>query len=300
MSTGLWGRSGRRFGVLLIVNVLCLSGSPAVAQFRIESRAVLVDVAVFDDGPVLGLGHDDFELYEAGEPVTFRLLDPASLPVTVLFAMDVSASTVGERRRHLGAGAALFAGGLTDRDSCAVMAFAMEPFWVRAFAPCGPAVGDDVQVTPAGGATALRDSAILALAALHEAEGRRVLLFFTDAYDNFSWAAEDFVMTAARGSEALVYAIVARPPRVVPFFAPTDDGYRLIRAVAELSGGRLLDVSSDDALTGAYQEVLEELRTRYVLSFIPNPRLDGFVPIEVRVHRSGVDVRARPGYVAQR
>ena len=74
----------------------------------------------------------------------------------------------------------------------------------------------------------------------------------------------------------------------------------MIREVAELSGGRLLEVSSDDDLAGAYQEVLEELRTRYVLSFTPNPELDGFVPIEVRVKRRGVDVRARPGYVARR
>lgn len=69
--------------------------------------------------------------------------------------------------------------------------------------------------------------------------------------------------------------------------------------MAELSGGRLLEVTADDDLAGAYQEVLEELRTRYVLSFTPNPELDGFVPIEVRVKRRGVDVRARPGYVAR-
>ena len=74
----------------------------------------------------------------------------------------------------------------------------------------------------------------------------------------------------------------------------------MIREVSEASGGRLLEVSSDDDLAGAYQEVLEELRTRYVLSFTPNPRLEGFVAIEVRVKRRGVDVRARPGYVAQR
>ena len=48
------------------------------------------------------------------------------------------------------------------------------------------------------------------------------------------------------------------------------------------------------------RRLLEELRTRYVLSFTPNPRLEGFVAIEVRVKRRGVDVRARPGYVAQR
>ena len=260
---------------------------------------MLVDVSVSDGGPVLGLRHADFELYEEGEPVPFRLLDPASLPVTVLFAMDVSASTVGERQRHLGEGAALFAGGLTDRDSCAVVAFAMEPFWIREFAPCGPEVGNDVQTTAPGGATALRDSVILSLATLHREEGRGVLLLFTDAFDNQSWTSDDLVMTAVRGSEALVYSIVTRPSRVIPFFGPTDEGYRLIREVSEASGGRLLAVSSDADLAGAYQEVLEELRARYLLSFTPNPLFEGFVPIEVRVKRPGVQVRNRPGYVAR-
>ena len=291
-------RSRLRFGLVMLAG-LSSTGSPATAQFRIESRAVLVDVSVSDGGPVLGLRHADFELYEEGEPVPFRLLDPASLPVTVLFAMDVSASTVGERQRHLGEGAALFAGGLTDRDSCAVVAFAMEPFWIREFAPCGPEVGNDVQTTAPGGATALRDSVILSLATLHREEGRGVLLLFTDAFDNQSWTSDDLVMTAVRGSEALIYSIVARPPRAIRFFGPTDEGYRLIREVSEASGGRLLAVSSDDALAGAYQEVLEELRARYILSFTPNPLLEGFVPIEVRVKRPGVQVRNRPGYVAR-
>ena len=294
------GESGLRIRLVMLAG-LSLAGSPAGAQFRIETRAVLVDVFVSDGGPLPGLRHADFELYEEGERVTFRLLDPGSLPVTVLFAMDVSASTVGERQRHLGEGAALFAGGLTDRDSCAVVAFAMEPFWIREFAPCGPEVGNDVQTTPPGGATALRDSVVLSLATLHRhrEEGRGVLLLFTDAFDNQSWTSDDLVMTAVRGSEALMYSIVARPPRVVPFFGPTDEGYRLIREASEASGGRLLAVSSDDALAGAYQEVLEELRTRYLLSFTPNPRFEGFVPIEVRVKRPGVQVRNRPGYVAR-
>ena len=295
---GTSARRGLRFGPVIAVG-LGLSGAPAPAQFRVESRAVLVDVSVSDGGPVTGLRQEDFELYERGARVPFRLLDPASLPVTVLFALDVSASTVGERRRHLGEGAALFAGGLQDRDSCAVIAFSMEPFWIREFAPCGAEVGTEVQTTAPGGPTAVRDSVILSLAALHREEGRKVLLLFTDAFDNLSWSSDDLVMTAVRGSEALVYSIVARPPRAVRFFRPSDDGYRLIREVAEASGGRLLEVSSDEDLAGAYREVLEELRRRYVLSFTPDPLLDGFVPIEVRVKRPAVEVRARPGYVAR-
>lgn len=175
----------------------------------------------------------------------------------------------------------------------------MEPFWVREFAPCGPGVGNDVQATLPGGATAARDSLILSLAVLHRGEGRRVLLFFTDAYDNLSWSSDDLVMTAVRGSEALVYSIVARPPDSFRFLGPSDDGFRLIREASEASGGRLLEVSSDDDLADAYQEVLEELRTRYVLSFTPNPVFTGFVPIEVRVRRRGARIHARPGYVAR-
>ena len=295
----LEGRAGRLLPALVALSALSACASPAATQFRIESRAVLVDVSVFDDGPVLGLRREDFELYEEGERVPFRLLDPLSLPVTVLFAMDVSASTMGERQRHLEEGAALFTGGLTDRDACAVVAFSLEPFWVRDFAPCGPEVGNDFQTTLPGGATAIRDSLILSLAALHGEEGRGVLLLFTDAYDNLSWASEDLLKTAVRGSEALVYSIVARPPRTLRFFGPTDEGYRLLQEVSEASGGRLLEVSSDDDLAGAYQEVLEELRTRYVLSFTPNPLFVGFVPIEVRVKRPGLQVRTRTGYVAR-
>ena len=165
--------------------------------------------------------------------------------------------------------------------------------------PVVPRSENDVQTTLPGGATAIRDSLILSLAALHGEEGRGVLLLFTDGYDNLSWASGDLLKTAVRGSEALVYSIVARPPRAFRFLGPTDEGYRLLREVSEASGGRLLEVSSDDDLVGAYQEVLEELRTRYVLSFTPNPLFAGFVPIEVRVRRPGVQVRTRPGYVAR-
>ena len=298
----LRGRVGRRCLCLCAVMLAesGVSASPALAQFRVESQAVLVDVAVSDGGPVLDLREEDFELYEGGEATSFRLLDPASLPVAVVFAMDVSASTVGERQRRLGEGAALFAEGLTRRDSCAVIAFSMEPFWTREFAPCAADVRTDVRTIEPGGPTSVRDSVILSLAVLHREEGRRVLLLFTDAYDNLSWSPDDLVMTAVRGSGALVYSIVARPRDSFRFLGPSDDGFHLIREVSEASGGRLLEVSSDDDLAGAYQEVLEELRTRYVLSFTPNPRLEGFVAIKVRVKRRGVDVRARPGYVAQR
>ncbi|MYF78053.1 MAG: hypothetical protein F4174_12200, partial [Acidobacteria bacterium] len=125
----------------------------ALAQFRVETRAVLVDISVTRDGPVRGLQAEDFELLVAGEPKEFRLLDPDSLPLAVLFAMDVSASTAGERRRRLAAGARQFAGALTGDDDCAVVAFSNRASWVRAFAPCSDEVGGGLLQTGGGGAT---------------------------------------------------------------------------------------------------------------------------------------------------
>ncbi|MCY3744782.1 MAG: hypothetical protein OXH05_01000, partial [Acidobacteria bacterium] len=74
----------------LVLAILSAPGT-AVAQFRVETRAVLVDVSATRDGPVRGLQAEDFELLVAGQPKEFRLLDPDSLPLAVLFAMDVSA-----------------------------------------------------------------------------------------------------------------------------------------------------------------------------------------------------------------
>ena len=135
----------------------------ALAQFRVETRAVLVDISVTRDGPVRGLQAEDFELLVAGEPKEFRLLDPDSLPLAVLFAMDVSASTAGERRRRLAAGARQFAGALTGDDDCAVVAFSNRASWVRAFAPCSDEVGGGLLQTGGGGATALWDGVVMSL-----------------------------------------------------------------------------------------------------------------------------------------
>ncbi len=284
----------------VIVGILLLGGAGgAAAQFRVESRAVLVDVSVSRDGPVRGLGPEDFELLVAGEPREFRLLDPGSVPLAVLFAMDVSGSTAGERRRRLAAGARQFAGALTDRDDCGVVAFSNRARWVREFGSCGADVGDGLLQTGGGGATALWDGVILSLAALHWGSGRPVLLLFTDALDNLSWARERHIRSAVQASEVLLYSIIAPAPRPSRILRTDRDGIELLEDLVGATGGRSVTIRSDADLEAAFQEVLRDLRVRYVLAFSPEPGRRGFVPIEVRVKQRRVRVRAREGYTAR-
>lgn len=285
-------------GFLAVLLALAFPGS-AAGQFRVESRAVLVDVSVTRDGPVRGLQEEDFELRVAGQPRDFRLLDPETLSLAVLFAMDVSASTAGERRRRLAAGARQFAGALTERDDCGVVAVSNRARWVREFGPCGPDVGDGLVESGGGGATALWDGVILSLAALHWGSGRPVLLLFTDGLDNLSWARERHIRRAVQASEVLLYSIIAPAPRPSRILRTDRAGIELLEELVAGTGGRSVTIRSDADLEEAFREVLRDLRVRYVLAFSPDPDRRGFVPIEVRVKQRRVRVRAREGYTAR-
>jgi hypothetical protein len=81
--------------------------------------------------------------------------------------------------------------------------------------------------------------------------------------------------------------------------AAAGPGRDLLRRLAGATGGRLLEARSHQALRGAFGDVIEELRSGYVLGYTPR----GVAPtgdhrLEVRVRRPGLTVRARGGYRA--
>ena len=56
----------------------------------------------------------------------------------------------------------------------------------------------------------------------------------------------------------------------------------------------------EERLLAAYGEILEEMRARYVLAFVPDPgEPAGWRSLEVTVNRNGAGVRARAGYLHQ-
>ena len=78
--------------------------------------------------------------------------------------------------------------------------------------------------------------------------------------------------------------------------APSE--LQLLRHVAELSGGRLVQSRDEGRLLAAYGEILEEMRSRYVLAFVPDSNEPaGWRRLEVAVTRDGAGVRARSGYL---
>jgi VWFA-related protein len=155
---------------------------------------------------------------------------------------------------------------------------------------------------------------------LHGLQGRKAIVVLTDGQDTGSKHSLAETIEAAQGADAPVYTISSQPPilkRAVRGLPPLTPGAAIGRAagagmqaainaagkshlhrLAEETGAAYFDVEKD--LSNVFQQIEEELRHLYVLSFtLPESDRDGkFHKLEVKSSRADVKVRARVGYIA--
>jgi VWFA-related protein len=71
-----------------------------------------------------------------------------------------------------------------------------------------------------------------------------------------------------------------------------------LKDLTDATGGQLLQITSSADLRGAFQKILRDFRSRYILTYAPaGVPAGGFHRLDVRVRRPGLTVKARPGYV---
>jgi len=285
---------------LLLAGVLAaalLAGSEArpaahqVAKFSAAVETVRVDVLVTAGGkPVRGLQASDFELFDNGvrQSVDFAAFRQ---PLNVILALDMSGSVAGARLADLKRASGLVIDGLRDGDRAALVTFSHVVTVAADLTPDLPRVGSVIDQLVGRGETALVDGAYSALILGEQDAGRSLVMVFSDGLDTSSWLTPDTVVSIARRSDVVAYAVStggAAPP--------------FLRNLAETTGGRSVDVSSTKALGETFVGILDEFRGRYVLGFTPQgtSRGDGWHRLQVRVKGRSVSVKARPGYQAGR
>ena len=143
------------------------------------------------------------------------------------------------------------------------------------------------------------------LTALSQRAGRRVVLIFSDGYDE---AAKSLMavkpkdlIERARQADVLVYSLgfvrvedrgQGRAPRVTP---PDP----ILRQLADETGGGYFELRDAADLKPIFTRVAEELHRQYWLAFAPQVR-DGKVhAIQVQVKNKDLTVRARQSYLAK-
>lgn len=280
-------------------------------KFHSGVDIVRVDALVTDGRkPISGLTGADFELRDNGVPQTIDSVEIESLPVSVIFVLDTSGSVAGDKMRHLSEAVNAVVGGLHGDDRAALVTFSHR-VWLRS-----PLMSDFAALrammttaAPAGG-TSLHDAVYAALAISEVEDSRPLLVVFSDGLDNMSWMNADVVENAARRANAVIYAVAVAAGTRLQREASGKSSYRLVphpvyakgqtdflEAVASATGGRVLRADSTGTLPAAFAEILQEFRTRYVVSYSPR-RVDaaGWHRIELRVKDRRAEIHARTGY----
>jgi Ca-activated chloride channel family protein len=283
------------------------------ATFRSGQRTVAVYTTVTEANGhlVINLSQDDFEVYDDGKLQTLSLFANEVQPITLVSMLDVSGSMSGNIPLLRRAGAQL-AAHLSKDDKARFGEFGDHVNVIT------PAFTNDVnelirslwlELEP-GGATPLWNAVDVAMSALADQTGRRVVLVFTDGYDTSSARTTlSSVVKRAQEEDFMIYAVGLRSSSGMSISGPrprggfgsgvfAGDPDPGLKTLAEESGGGYMPLQAATELDAAFTRVVEELRHQYILGFVP-AALDGKLHrIDVRVKKPGLTARARKSYLA--
>ncbi|RMG47663.1 MAG: VWA domain-containing protein [Acidobacteria bacterium] len=262
----------------------------------VNVQRVILDVSVRDRArrPVTGLVAGDFEVLEDGRPQRIVEVSTEERPILAAILIDSSGS-MKDRIAAAQEAACRFIAGLRDGDRAFVIAFDEDVYLIQPVTGDRDALCAAVRSTEAVGGTALFDALDAAYRVLYrEKAERRAIVVLTDGEDTESRLDRKALLTEARVSDVVVYAIGLDVPLL-------SGARRGLVEIAEETGGRALFIEKPDELGDAYAAIAEELRSLYQIVYASdNETLDGrFVTVEVRLPgRRGLEVRHRKGYFA--
>jgi Ca-activated chloride channel homolog len=285
-------------------------GAAQGTRFRSGVAAVRVDALVTDGRrPVANLTASNFELRDNG--VLQKILDVQheTLALNVICVLDLSGSVEGEPLSHLKDGMRAVIESLEARDRAALVTFSNRLELHSALTADRTRLRAVVDQVKAGGSTSLFDAVFAGLALRESDGGRTLLLLFSDGRDTSSWLSARKLIDAARRTDLVIYAVTLRADplplmidgKPVPFDRRRQDpGERLLDALADDTGGRVVSASGEGDLRTTFLAVLTEFRQRYVLTYEPSGVAGtGWHSIGVRLRGRSGDIRFRRGYFAR-
>lgn len=278
----------------------------AEMSLRLRTAVVSLNVNVIDRKglPVVGLGPEQFELYEDGVRQSleyFRLTDgPASIGVV----LDVSGSmqfSLAEAQAAMGA----FLAASHPDDEFFLLLVQEQPQVVTDFTD-GETVLRRMASLQAKGDTALRDALALGLRRLDQARHqRRALLVLSDGIDNHSRLEARELFAQMKESKAQIYAI-----GTAEFRGATCDtrcrlgAQQLLEASARQTGGEAFFLTARQSLEDTTTRIALLLRQQYSLGYVPTneARQGRWRKVAVKVTNSEQKtlIRSRRGYYEPR
>jgi VWFA-related protein len=281
---------------LVVITAVAVAGAGVFvhaqnAVFSSKVEAVRVDVLVTDrdkGGAVVGLTPGDFEVIDNGVPQHVDLVSFEQIPLNVVLALDMSESVSGDRLGQLRDASSALLARLSRDDQAALVAFTQRVVLGSKLTKDLTKVREAMEPLDDAGDTSIIDAAYAAMMVGESDAGRGLVIVFSDGVDTASWLTADTVLTTAKRSDVVVYAVSVQS-RLKPEF---------LRDLTAATGGRLYEIEKTANLSRVFLGVLEEFRRRYLVSFTPTGvERGGWHKLDVGIKGRKVVVKARPGYL---
>jgi Ca-activated chloride channel homolog len=274
--------------------------------FRAGVDLVRVDVSVSRGGEHLeGLTAANFAVSDNGVKQKLERVIVEQVPLEAYLVLDLSGSVAGAKLDQLKRAANAFVDGLVARDQVALITFAKEATVRQPLTSDFGEFRTALSTVKAEGNTALYDAVARALTLREPRDNRGVLVVFTDGQDNASTASADDVVKAAERSDVIAYSVTAPEGGMMIRGAAPGFGVGapqvsfqvgFLRSLADATGGRVFRAMPSLPLEELFAMVLDDARSRYVLTYYPDKPTPGWHKLSVKLVESKGDVVARRGY----
>ena len=279
---------------------------PKIPPYHVNVRLVNVFVSVTapNGAPIGGLTKSDFALAEDGIPQKIAYFErDTSMPLSIVLAIDTSGSVYKdldvERRAAYDFVRAL----LRPVDRFDLMVFNSDVEEIVPFTNNLRQIDDGLRHLTPGPATAFYNAIWLASKRLAARQGRKVLVVISDGGNTVDGVTYPQALEQAVRGEAMIYSLIDVP--ILADAGRDTAGEHAMISLSQGTGGQYYYIENGD-LEDAFQQVSQDLRTQYLISYYPSRHRTeaDFRHIRVTLTSSagpaaaGYVLRYRPGYYA--
>jgi Ca-activated chloride channel family protein len=297
-----------------LLTALCLC-APVRAQgparagdtvIKVNVRLVRMLVTVKDAaGQLIGsLNKSDFTVYDNAVKQDIAVFDrETDQPLSVAMLVDTSASTGIELRYELDSVSrflkVLLGEGNPD-DTVALYGFNWQVTLLSSYTRRFSRVDQMLKQLKSEGGTSMYDAIFLASRELEYRNGRHVMVLVTDGGDTTSSKDYHQALEAAQLADAILYPVLVVP--ITNDAGRNVGGENALTTLAAGTGGRVFTPNLGAQLDRAFDDILRELRTQYLIGFYPKdvpPTKDRFHTLKVTVQGRSLRVSTRTGYYGE-
>ena len=185
-------------------------------------------------------------------------------------------------------------------DAIALYSFNWEIVKQKGFTRSVPEIEHSLRALHGEAGTSLYDAILLASRDIEDRSGRKVLVIVTDGGDTTSHTDFQRATEAAQVADAVIYPVLVVP--ITNEAGRNTGGENALTTLAQRTGGRVFAPTLGAQLDRAFDQIIRDLRTQYLIGFYPkNVPLtkDRFHSLGVAVHDAQLRVIARSGYYGE-